>query len=239
MRRLSSLSIFFPAYNDAKIIPYLICKTYHIAPKVAQDFEIIVVNDGSKDDTAEVLQLLKKSYPKLRVINHEKNKGYGGALISGFAASKKEWVFYTDGDGQYRIEELPKLVEKVTNDIDVINGYKLKRGDGLLRQTTGTTYNRILHGTYKIPIRDIDCDYRLIRNSLMKNIHLSVKSGMICLELIIKLAEAGARFREVGVHHDRRWIGKSEFLRFSHLKETFVDNLSFLYSKKIAAFAKR
>ncbi len=134
MNKLSGLTIFFPSLNDSKILPYLITKSVLIGEKCASEFEIIVINDGSSDDTKEVLDRLKKHITQLKVIHHNKNRGYGAALISGFKAAKKEWVFYTDGDGQYDMAELPKLVRLISKEIDVVNGFKMNRAENKLRK---------------------------------------------------------------------------------------------------------
>src|SRR5438552_2733797 len=127
MKKLTSLSVFFPAYNDGQAIPILLAKTYAVLPKVAKKYEVIVVNDGSTDETASIISLLKKQYQDLKIIEHKKNRGYSGALQSGFRAACYEWVFYTDGDGQYDPEELEKLVAQVNDKVDVVNGYKISR----------------------------------------------------------------------------------------------------------------
>lgn len=231
MKRVKSLSIFFPAYNDAKILPQLVLKAYRIGAKVASDFEVIIIDDGSTDDTSAVLKKLKVQYPALRVISHKKNKGYGGALISGFKNAKKEWVFYTDGDGQYDVGELPKLIGKVTYKIDVVNGFKLQRSDNLVRRFVGKANNVMLHTLFSLPISDIDCDFRLIRKSVLDRVELTKTSGTICLELIVKLHEAGARFAEVPVHHYKRLYGKSQFFKLKYVLQTVLDNIEFYFSR--------
>lgn len=227
MKKLNSLSVFYPCYNDAKIMPYLILKTYQVLPSVAKKSEVIVVNDGSTDDSFSVLRSLRKKYPSLRIINHSKNLGYGQALISGFRKARYTWVFYTDGDGQYDPEDLSRLVKKVSDQTGVVNGYKRGRQDNVVRILVGSLYNRIMHQLYQLPIKDIDCDFRLIRRSLLTKIKLTSSSGTICLELIYKLKKAGARFREAGVHHYPRPFGVSQFFRLDHLINTFSEQLRF------------
>ena len=125
-----SLSVFFPAYNDAPSLPALLAKTFTVLEAHVADYEVIVVNDGSYDDTAVVLEQLRGKYgARLRVVAHEQNRGYGGALRSGLEASTKEFVFYTDGDGQYDVSELPGLLELVRPHTGLVNGYKLERHD--------------------------------------------------------------------------------------------------------------
>lgn len=232
MKKLSSLSIFFPSLNDARILPVLVDKAYKTGQKIASDFEIIVVDDGSTDDTPQVLKQLAKSYKNLKTVRHKKNLGYGGALQSGFKNSSKDWVFYTDGDGQYDVAEAAKLVEKLSGDISVVNGYKLKREDPILRKLIGSFYNWVLKMIYQLPISDVDCDFRLIKKSLIDKIKLTSTSGAICLELVIKLQKAGAKFSEVGVHHYKRKFGKSEFFKLKNITNSILDNLKFLLDKK-------
>lgn len=140
-KKLSSLSVIFPAYNDGGTIASMIATGKIAAEKVTDDFEIIVVNDGSSDYTAKVLDELKKRYTELRVIQHETNRGYGGALISGFSAATKEWTFYTDGDAQYNPLELTKLVDALSVGVDAVNGYKAGRSDSLMRIFIGRAYH--------------------------------------------------------------------------------------------------
>jgi len=233
MKKLKSLTIFFPAYNDEKSIPLLVTKAYQIAQHIASSFEVIVVNDGSTDNTHGVLKKLKLTYSDLKVVNHRKNRGYGGALISGFLNSSKEWVFYTDGDGQYDPSEITKLISKVVRHVDVINGYKLERADNFLRKFIGSTYNLILHKLYDLPISDVDCDFRLIKRRFLKKFDFVSTSGMFPLELVLKLHLEGARFTEVGVHHYKRLYGKSKFFSVKHLFKTLIEHIEFykVYNK--------
>ena len=217
-----SLSVFFPAYNDAPSLPALLEKTFAVLPRCAADYEVIVINDGSQDATGQVLEELRLKYaPYLRVITHPQNRGYGGALRSGFAAATKELVFYTDGDGQYDPGELPQLLARMTPDVGLVNGYKLQRHDPWHRVWIGKTYNFMARLLFRIRIRDIDCDYRLIRRRLLEQIRLSSTSGTICVELVRKLELSLYRVEEVGVHHYPRLHGRSQFFRVRSLGRTF------------------
>jgi len=215
-----SLSVFFPAYNDAPSLPGLLDKTFAVLEQHAGDYEVIVVNDGSYDNTAAVLEQLQSRYDKLRVITHSTNRGYGGALRSGFEAAQKDLVFYTDGDGQYDVGELPTLLALMTPDTGLVNGYKLERNDPRHRIWIGNIYNRFARLLFRIRIRDIDCDFRLIRRNLLHNIHLISTSGTICVELVRKLELSGCGVAEVGVRHYPRLHGRSEFFRLRSLLKT-------------------
>ncbi len=218
----SSISVFFPAYNDAPSLPSLIATTFAVLSEHAADFEVIVVNDGSHDNTAEVLAALQREFgERLRVLTHPENRGYGGALRSGFAAATRELVFYTDGDGQYDVRELPLLLEKMAPGVGLVNGYKLQRQDPWHRIWIGSVYNRFARLLFRIRIRDIDCDFRLVRRSLLETIRLTSTSGTICVELVRKLELSGCRVVEVGVHHYPRVHGRSQFFRLRSLAVTF------------------
>jgi glycosyltransferase involved in cell wall biosynthesis len=204
----------------------LLRETFAVLEKHVADYEVIVVNDGSRDKTAEVLEQLQQELgPLLRVVTHPKNRGYGGALRSGFAASRKEFVFYTDGDGQYDVGELPRLMELVGPDTGLVNGYKLDRHDPTHRIWIGNVYNFCARLLFRIRIRDIDCDYRLIRRDLLEKINLTSTSGTICVELVRKLELSGCHVAEVGVHHYARQYGTSQFFRVRSLAITFYQLL--------------
>jgi len=216
-----SLSVFFPAYNDAPSLPGLIGETFAVLEGTVPDFEVIVINDGSADDTGKVLAGLQKKYgSRLRVVTHEVNRGYGGALRSGFAAATKDFVFYTDGDGQYSVSDLPKLLDEMGPATGLVNGYKMCRQDPWHRIWIGHAYNRFARFLFGVRLRDIDCDFRLIRRSLLKSFELTSTSGTICVELVKKIELSGTAIREVPVMHYPRLHGKSQFFRIKSLLYT-------------------
>jgi glycosyltransferase involved in cell wall biosynthesis len=222
-RKFPSLSVFFPAYNDAPSLPGLVRKTFATLEPHVADYEVIVVDDGSRDGTGDVLEQLRREYsPWLRVVTHAHNRGYGGALRSGFAAAQKEFVFYTDGDGQYDVGELPRLLDLVGPATGLVNGYKLERHDPRHRVWIGNVYNFCARLLFRIRIRDIDCDYRLIRRALLAKIRLTSTSGTICVELVRKLELSGCQVVEVGVHHYPRLHGRSQFFRIRSLAVTLL-----------------
>lgn len=223
-----SISVFFPCYNDDKSIGLLVEDAFSTLRNLTSDYEVIVVDDGSKDSSRDVLLKLKKKYKNLRLIFHEKNLGYGGALKSGFKASVKELVFYTDGDGQYDVKELPILLSLMTEDTNFVNGIKMSRQDPTHRIFLGNLYSFIARWTFWLPVYDVDCDFRLIRRIVVKKINLNNNSGSICVELVKKSQRAGAMFRQVSIHHYERKFGNSQFFRPEKLVLTFME-LSMLW----------
>jgi glycosyltransferase involved in cell wall biosynthesis len=214
MAKLTGVTAFFPAYNDAGTIPSMVIMALKALPQVTDDYEVVVVNDGSADYTAEVLAELARVYPQLRVVTHPRNRGYGAALRSGFGAATKDWIFYTDGDAQYDPHELVKLAQALRPDTDVVNGYKISRSDPLHRVVIGRVYHHLVRLVFGLPLRDTDCDFRLFRRSLVGPARLESDSGTIALELVKKFHDHGARFVEVPVHHYHRAYGQSQFFNF-------------------------
>ncbi len=212
------ISAFFPAYNDAPSLPGLLRRAFAALEQATDDFEVIVVNDGSRDGTAAVLERMRQELgPRLRVVTHENNRGYGGALRSGFAAATRDLVFYTDGDGQYDPAEIHLLLERWTPNVGLVNGYKRLRQDPWHRILIGRVYNGVARLVFRIRIRDIDCDFRLIRRSLVENLHLESTSGTICLELVRKIEMTGCEVAEAAVNHYPRLYGRSQFFRWRSL----------------------
>jgi len=230
--KISSISAVFPAYNDAGTIPSMVLTSLIALRQVTDDYEVIVTNDGSKDATGAVLEELASRFPELKVITHETNKGYGQALRSGFAAATKDWIFYTDGDAQYNPLEMPRLTEVLNDDIDVVNGYKISRNDAWYRILIGRIYHHIVKIAFGFKLRDVDCDFRLIRRDIFDNVPLESNTGTICLEMVKKFQDAGYKFAEVPVNHYHRSYGKSQFFRPKHLWTTFK-HLSQLWWKLV------
>jgi hypothetical protein len=218
----SSLTVFFPAYNDAPSLPLLLQRTFETLRRFVIDYEVIVVNDGSYDDTAEVLEDLRREYaPHLRIVRHERNLGYGAALRSGFLAATKEYVFYTDGDGQYDPRDLEQLLRAADPETGLVNGYKIVRRDPWHRIAIGWLYNRFARWLFGIRLRDIDCDFRLIRRSAFDPVALRSTGGTICVELVRNLELSGAKIVELPVRHCPREHGRSQFFRVRSLAVTF------------------
>jgi glycosyltransferase involved in cell wall biosynthesis len=223
------LSIFFPAYNDAGTIASLVILAHMTARQITDDYEVIVVNDGSPDHTGELLDEMAGSFPWLRVVHHAKNRGYGGALRTGFEAATKELIFYTDGDAQYDPRELLALFGALRDDVDFVNGTKIGRSDPLHRIVIGRVYHHFVRTVFGLRLRDVDCDFRLMRKHVFEKVQLTRNSGVICVELMKKVQDHGFRLAEVPVHHFHRTYGKSQFFNFPRVARTLVDLMKLWY----------
>lgn len=217
------ISVFFPCYNDAKTIGGLVEDATKTLKTLTSNYEVIVINDGSKDESSQVLEQLSVKNKRLKVVTHKKNRGYGGALKSGFAKASKDLVFYTDGDAQYDVKELSILLSLMTPDVNFVNGVKMRRGDAEYRVVFGNMHKFVNRWMFWLPIYDVDCDFRLIRRNLMERVTLESNSGSICIELVKKAERAGAVFRQVSVHHYDRKFGQSQFFRPSKIIATYWD----------------
>ena len=222
-QRPVGLTVFFPAYNDSGTIASLVIAAVQTASRLTPDFEVLVINDGSTDATAEIIDELSRIYPQVRAIHHEKNRGYGGALRTGFASATKDWIFYTDGDAQYDPREMTRLWETMSESVDLVNGYKISRSDPLHRIIIGRLYHHTVKLLFGLTVRDVDCDFRLMRRSIFDRVPLEKTSGVICLEMMKKITDAGFRIVEVPVHHYHRAYGKSQFFNFRRLVRTAAD----------------
>jgi glycosyltransferase involved in cell wall biosynthesis len=224
MSETFSISAFFPAYNDAGTISSMVITVLLTLRELTDDYEVIVVNDGSQDHTAAVLDELARVYPhEVRIIHHSQNRGYGGALRTGFYSSTKDWIFYTDGDAQYDPRELKNLAALVRDEIDFINGWKIERQDPLHRIVIGRLYQYIIKAAFDLKLKDVDCDFRLMRRQVFEQVELTSNSGVICVELMKKVQDAGFRLTETPVHHFHRAYGKSQFFRFRRLAQVARD----------------
>jgi glycosyltransferase involved in cell wall biosynthesis len=217
------LSVFFPAYNDSGTIASLVITALQTARALTPEFEVIIVDDGSADATAQIADELARTYPEVKVVHHPRNRGYGGALQSGFGAASHEFVFYTDGDAQYDPAEMTRLWSALGDNVDLVNGYKISRSDPMHRIVIGRLYHHTVKLLFGLKVRDVDCDFRLLRRSIFQRVTLEKTSGVICLEMMKKIQDAGFRIAEVPVHHYHRAYGKSQFFNFSRLFKTGVD----------------
>lgn len=215
-----SLTFFFPCFNDSRTISGLVEVSASVGARCASDFEILVVDDCSTDESREILKNLQAGFPFLKVIYHEKNLGYGAALRSGFKHATKDFVFYTDGDGQYDPRELEIMIPFMTEETVLVNGYKIKRSDAFYRVIGGNVYAAFVKFIFSLEIKDPDCDFRLFRRSVLPA-GLKSSNGAICVELVKKIQNTGGKIEQIPVTHYPRKFGGSQFFNFKAVIRTF------------------
>ena len=215
------ISAFFPMYNDENTVELMYKRLKEILSQITNDYEIIMIDDCSPDNSGKIADKIAKKDKKVRVIHHEENKGYGGALKAGFYSAKKELVFYTDGDAQYDVRELTELIPFI-DEYDIVNGYNITRADKIYRKMLGSLYNIGMHIMFNLKVKQVDCDFRLIRREIFKNIELVSDTGLICTEMMKKIQDAGYTIKNVPVHHYPRLHGQSQFFRWNRIAKTLM-----------------
>ncbi|MHC4120651.1 MAG: glycosyltransferase family 2 protein [Planctomycetota bacterium] len=202
-----SISVFFPCYNEQENVTRTVEKALMVLEKLDADFEIIIVDDGSSDDTWAIANEIAERDERVRVVHHARNLGYGAALQSGFEAAKKELVFYTDGDGQFDIGEMPPLLE-LMDQYDIVSCYRLDRQDSALRRLNGWCWTKLVCSMFGLNIRDIDCAFKLYKREIFDRIELSSTGALIDAEILARATRKGYRITQKGVHHYPRMAGK-------------------------------
>ena len=229
----AAVSACMLCYNDAETIAGLVERAAGALDEIGLEGEILVVDDGSADDSLARLAEVAAREPRLRVVEHEVNRGYGGALRSALSEARGDWIFYTDGDGQYDPAQLVRLAEHVTADVDWVQGYKRYRSDPVQRRIVGAVYATAMGFAFGLPIRDIDCDFRLMRGEHVRTLRLEKDSGAICVELVHGLQRAGASCVEVEVDHFERSHGTSQFFRPRRILSSLWD-VATLWARLVA-----
>ena len=212
MNKLKGISFFCPAYPDAENIPGVVKRCVEVFSEVADDYEIVVVNDGSPDDTAEVGKRLEATYDKVKFINHEKNLGYAEALRTGFKNAKRfDYVLFTDGDNQYDVGYL-KAMLKYIGDHDAIITYRTKNANSLIRRFISRAFNMTLNILFREPYRDLSSSFRLIKRSALESVELKSDGILLAVELILKLHKAKFKIKEIPIESKKRLHGSSSSL---------------------------
>jgi len=202
-----SISVFFPCYNEQENLGRTTEKALAVLEELNTDFEVIIVNDGSSDDTGRIADEIAGRDNRVKVVHHEVNLGYGAALQSGFKAATKELVFYTDGDGQFDISEMPPLME-LTEQYDIVSCYRLNRNDPVVRKINGWCWTRLVCLLFGLKIRDIDCAFKLYKREIFDNIELSSTGALIDTEILARATRNGYSIVQKGVHHYPRTAGE-------------------------------
>lgn len=215
-----SISLFFPCYNEQGNVEAMTLKSLSVLESVCDDYEVIIVNDGSKDNTGQIADRLCESNNKVRAIHHPTNLGYGSALQSGFRAASKELVFYTDGDGQFDLDELPPLIGYIP-EYDIVSCYRLNRQDKLIRKINAFFWTRLVCFLFKMKIKDIDCAFKLYKRNIFDNIQMKSTGALIDTEILARATRKGYKIKQVGVHHYPRKIGSQTGAKLSVILRAF------------------
>jgi glycosyltransferase involved in cell wall biosynthesis len=204
--RLNSLSVFFPCYNEEENVERTVKAALESVPLIADDYELIIVDDGSSDRTGEIADRLAREYPQIRAVHNRPNLGYGGALQQGFRAATKDYVFYTDGDGQFDIAEIVKLLPLLDR-YDIVSAYRLDRRDSLIRRFNGWGWTVLVDIVFGLRLRDIDCAFKIFPRRLFDEIEMCSMGALIDAEVLARARYRGYRIGQVGVHHLPRKAG--------------------------------
>jgi len=218
-----SITAFFPAYNDGGTIASMVLSAMLVLERLTDDYEVLVIDDGSSDFTPEILDRLAADYSRVRVIHHQKNRGYGGALRSGFENATKDLIFYTDGDAQYDVRDLLTMYPLMMDGVDMVQGYKISRNDPWYRKVIGRLYHHMVKLAFSLRLRDVDCDFRLMRRLIFDKVQLTRNSGVICVELMKKIQDNNFTIVEAPVYHYHRAYGRSQFFNFRRIYQVGAD----------------
>ena len=219
---IKSLSVFFPCYNESANVANVTDKALAVLNGLGIDFEIIIVNDGSSDDTAAIAEEIAVTNERVKVVHHKKNSGYGAALQSGFRAASKEFVFYTDGDGQFDIGELPSLLP-LMDECDIVSCYRIKRQDNLVRKMNAFCWTTLVCCLFRMKIRDIDCAFKLFRREIFDSIEMHSTGALIDTEILARAKRKGYRIIQRGIHHYPRTAGEQTGAKISVVLRAFKE----------------
>jgi glycosyltransferase involved in cell wall biosynthesis len=203
-----SLSVFFPCYNERENIESLVFEAAEVLDGLGREYEIIVVDDGSTDGTGPLADALAAKVPTLKVVHHAVNSGYGMALRSGFQAASKDLVFYTDGDRQFDLKELPGILPLMEH-FDIVSCYRLNRREGLIRRFNAFCWTRLVCLLFGLKLKDIDCAFKLYKREIFDRFELVSTGALIDTEILARAARKGYTITQVGVHHYPRLAGQS------------------------------
>ena len=233
MQKLKSLSVFFPVYNEEANLDILLRQALEILPKVARRFEILVINDGSNDNSPAIAKRFEKKYPQIRLISHQKNLGYGEVLKTGIKESQYEWIFWMDSDLQFDLNEIPNFVQHSTKN-KVIIGYRSKRAEGLKRHVNASIFRLYINLLFRLHVKDIDCAFKLIKASELKNLKLLSGSAFTSAEILYRLKKRRLKFQEIPVQHYKRLYGQATGANWRVIVKACVEALKIYLNMKFS-----
>ena len=214
------MSVIFPAFNEEANLKRTVDEAVNVLPKVATSWEILIVDDGSRDATSAICGDLKARYPEVQVIRHEQNEGYGAALKSGILAAKYDLIFFSDSDGQFDLEELQQLIHWA-DDYDIVAGYRAKRKDPFHRRVNALGWNILVRLILGIKIRDIDCAFKVFRRTVFDQIQVRSVGAMVNTEILAQATQLGMRIHQIKVSHFPRRYGKPSGAAFPVIVKAF------------------
>ena len=225
-----SISVFFPCYNEQDNVAETVKKAKDLLEQLNTEYEIIIINDGSKDRTGQIAENLANADSCIKVINHPSNQGYGAALQSGFRAAEKELVFYTDGDGQFDISEMTDLIP-LMKDYDAVTCYRKNRQEGMIRKINAWCWTKLVCTMFGMNIRDIDCAFKLFKRSIFDEIEMESTGALIDAEILARITMKGYKITQRPVTHLPRQAGVQTGAKLSVILRAFKE--LFLLRKKI------
>jgi len=224
---LLSISVVLPAYNEEENVGPAVMEAIEIAGPLADDYEVIVVDDGSRDGTADEVRRLAERYPQVRLVQHQVNQGYGAALYSGFTSARKELVFFTDSDRQFDLTEVKKLLPFI-DEYDLVIGYRTPRRDPFMRKLNGWGWSALVTLLFGYISRDIDCAFKLFRREIIDRIHIESRGATFSAEFLVRAKRAGYRIHEVSLAgHRPRVAGSPTGARLSVITRAFRELIRF------------
>lgn len=225
-RRAPELSVFFPAYNEEANVRSTTEAVLKVLPEVADRYEVLIVDDGSRDRTPELADELREAHPEVRVIHHATNRGYGGALRTGFYNCRYELISFIDGDGQFDFGEIREFLE-YTPQYDLVIGYRLRRQDTVLRTVNARAWGTLIRLVFGLKVRDIDCAFKLVQRRALRSMpKLRSDGAMVSAELLIRARNTGLSIKEVPVHHYPRRAGEQTGANLRVIAKAFRDLFS-------------
>jgi glycosyltransferase involved in cell wall biosynthesis len=201
-----SISVFFPCYNEQANVERTVNRAIETLEKISADYQIIIVNDGSSDDTGKIADKIAAENRKVKVVHHKTNLGYGSAIRSGIKASVKNLIFFTDGDGQFDINELLPLLPLISS-FDIVSCFRINRKDNFLRRLDGFCWTKLVCLLFGLKVRDIDCAFKLFKKEVFDQFELVSAGALISAEILARAARKGFSITQVGVHHYPRTAG--------------------------------
>ncbi|MBI2954757.1 MAG: glycosyltransferase family 2 protein [Chloroflexi bacterium] len=223
---MPGISVVLPAYNEEECLPRTVAAVIGALEEVAAEYEVVVVDDGSKDRTGEVARDLAEKFPLVRVIRHPVNRGYGGALATGFAAAAKDLIFFTDADNQFDVREIGKLLPYI-GDYDLVIGYRAPRVDPFVRKLNALGWKTLVNLLFGYTARDVDCAFKLFKRDVLDNIKIESRGATFSAEFLVRARRKGYRIMEVPVKHLPRLAGSPTGARPSVVLRAFRELISF------------